>query len=130
MNTEIKKEDWGKFFDHLSKRRFEWVTEIEVLDPEMGDQTLSNGLPLNGITVESIGDNTSIEISVGETVGHHQSHTIRNPTRVAFLEADAGNCDVVDIEEATGSKTLIRLIEPMGVLIGFSTYEMAVAAAL
>ncbi len=55
MNFELKKEDWARFFDNLSKRRFEWMTEVEVLGANVGDQTLSNGLPLNGITVEVVG---------------------------------------------------------------------------
>lgn len=129
MHFELKKEDWGKFFDNLSKRRFEWMTEIEVVSKEFGDQTLSNGLPLNGITVEPGVDQTSIDISVGETAGHHQTHTIRDPTRVAFLAGDAAHGDVVDIEEANGTKTLIRFVEPMGVLVGYSSYETLQAAA-
>lgn len=129
MNFELKKEDWGIFFDNLSKRRYEWMTEVEVLNPDAGDQILSNGLPLNGITVETVGDHTSIDLSVGQTAGHHQTHTIKDPTRVAFLAGDDAHGDVVDIEEADGTKTLIRLIEPMGVLVGIAEYEMVLAAA-
>ena len=129
MNFELKKEDWRTFFDNLSKRRFEWMTEIEVLNPEMGDQTLSNGLPLNGITVGTAGDHTTVEILVGETAGHHQTHTIKDPCRVAFLAGDDSHSDVVDIEEANGTKTLIRFTDPMGVLVGIAEYEMVLAAA-
>lgn len=120
MHFELKKEDWGRFLDNLGKRRHEWMTEVEVMNKELGDQTLSNGLPLNGITVEKIDDEMSIDISVGETTQHHQTHTIRNPIRVAFLAGDDTHGDVVDIEEADGTKTLIRLIEPMGLLVGFA----------
>lgn len=129
MNLELKKADWTIFFDNLSKRRFEWMTEVEVLGDDGGDRTLSTGLPLNGITVETVADRTSIDISVGETTGHHQTHNIVNPTRVAFLPGDDRHGDVVDIEEADGTKTLIRLIEPMGLLVGFAEYEIELAAA-
>lgn len=129
MNFELKKADWARFFDNLSKRRFEWMTEVEVLGDNVGDQTLSNGLPLNGITVETVGERTSIDISIGETTGHHQTHNIVNPTRVAFLAGDDLHGDVVNIEEADGTKTLIRLTEPMGLLVGFAEYEMELAAA-
>ncbi len=115
--------------DNLGKRRFEWMTEVQVIGANVGDQTLSNGLPLNGITVETVGARTSIDISVGETTGHHQTHSIVNPTRVAFLAGDDSHGDVVDIEEADGTKTLIRLIEPMGLLVGFAAYEVEVATA-
>ncbi len=129
MKSELKKEDWGRFFDTLSKRRYEWLTEIEVVGENLGDQTLSKGLPLNGITVETVGDRTSIEISVGESSGHHQTHTIIDSVRVAFLAGDDFRGDVVDIEEADGTKTLIRFTEPMGLFVGFSEYEMQVLAA-
>ncbi len=129
MNFEIKKENWGQFFDNLSKRRFEWMTEVEVNNAEVGHQVLSNGLPFNGITVETAGDSVSIELSMGETAGHHQSHTINDPTKVAFLAGDATHGDVIDIEEADGTKTLIRFTEPMGVLVGITGYEMVLTAA-
>ena len=128
MNFEIKKADWTTFFNNLSKRRFEWMTEVEVLGDKGGDQTLSNGLPLNGITVETVGDRTCIDISVGETTDNHQTHNIVNPMRVAFLAGDDMHGDVVDIEEADGTKTLIRLTEPMGLLVGIAEYEMVLAA--
>jgi hypothetical protein len=128
MSYEIKKEDWGTFFDNLSRRRGEWITEVEVVSHEAGDQILSNGLPLNGITVETRGDKTSIDISVGETADNHQTHLIRDPTRVAFRPGDSEHDDVVDIEESNGTKTLIRFMEPMGVLVGMAEYQMVVTA--
>ena len=127
MNFEIKKENWTNFFDSLSKRRYEWKTRIEVFNIEMGDQVLSDGLPLNGITAEANGDRTSIDISVGENTGAHQTHNIQNPTRVAFLAATASHLDVIDIEEHDGTKTLITFVEPMGILIGFIEAEVAAA---
>ncbi len=129
MNVELKKEDWGRFFNNLSKRRYEWMTKVEILNPEIGDQTMSNGLPLNGITVETHGDRISIDISVGETKGNHQTHNIVNPTRVAFLPGDGVHDDVVDIEEEDGTKTLIRFTEPMDILFGFAEYEVQTAVA-
>ena len=128
MNFELKKEDWGTFFDNLSKRRYEWITEVEVINPTAGDQILSNGLPFNGITVEPGDEHTSIHVSVGETTGNHQTHTITDPTRVAFLAGDDTHSDVVDIEEADGTKTLLRFTGPMGVLVGMAEYEMVMTA--
>jgi hypothetical protein len=124
MNIEIKREDWNKFFDSLSKRRYEWMIEIEVISPDSGDQILSNGLPLNGITLETSGDKTSVDISVGENAEHHQTHTIVDPMRVAFLPDEGEHPDVLDIEEANGTKTLIKFTEPMSVLVGFAEYQM------
>ena len=119
MNFEIIKEDWTMFFESLGKRRFEWTTKVEVLNSEMGDQVLTDGLPLNGITVETRGDRISIDISVGENTDAHQTHNILNPSRVAFLAADEEHGDVINIEEEDGTKTLITFIEPMGIVTGY-----------
>jgi hypothetical protein len=128
MDFEIKKENWTNFFDSLSRRRFEWKTKVEVLNSEIGDQVLTEGLPLNGFTVETNGDRTSIDASVGENTNLHLTHNIQNPVRVAFLAADDDHGDVIDIEEHDGTKTLITFVEPMGVLIGFMEAEVAAIA--
>ncbi|MGB7210569.1 MAG: DUF5335 family protein [Pyrinomonadaceae bacterium] len=129
MNFEIKKEEWPKFLDALGKRRYEWKTKIEVLNSEIGDQILTVGLPLNGITVETKGDQTSIDISVGENTASHQTHNIINPTRIAFLGAADNHGDVVDIEEKDGTKTLITFIAPMGIIVGYTEVEMVAAVS-
>ena len=128
MNLEIKKENWADFFDTLSKRRYEWKTKIEVLGCEMGDQMLTEGLPLNGITVETNGDLATIDISVGEDTEFHQTHNIKNPTRIAFLAAADSYRDVIDIEEEDGTKTLITFIEPMSIIVGYSEIDIAMGA--
>jgi hypothetical protein len=125
MNTEINKNDWKLFFETLSKRRFEWKTRIEVLSPEMGDQVLSRGLSLNGVTMETVGDDIRLDISVGEKKDRHQTHNIVNPVRIAFLKGDESHGDIIDIEESNGTKTLITLTGPMELLAGFTQMEMA-----
>ena len=128
MNFEIVKDDWALFFESLGKRRYEWTTKVEVLKSEMGDQVLTEGLPLNGMTVEKRGDRISIDISVGENTEAHQTHNIENPVRVAFLPAETNHGDVLDIEEEDGTKTLITFIEPMGILVGYEKAEMIATA--
>ncbi|MEO6334584.1 MAG: DUF5335 family protein [Pyrinomonadaceae bacterium] len=129
MNFEIKKESWSNFFDSLSRRRFEWITKVEVLKGDIGDQILTDGLPLNGITVEVRGDRTTIDISVGENTDAHQTHNIENPARVAFLAADDDHGDVINIEEDDGTKTLITFIEPMSIIAGYAEGETVASAA-
>lgn len=128
MNFEIKKEMWTDFFDSLSKRRYEWKARIEVFNSEIGDQVLTEGLPLNGFTVETNGDRTTIDVSVGVNTESHQTHNIQNPTRVSYLAADESHGDVIDIEEKDGTKTLITFIQPMGLLVGFAQLEVVAAA--
>lgn len=124
MNAEIKKEKWNTFLETLSRRRFEWKTKVEVLSTEFGDQILSDNLPFNGITLEKKGDTITIDVSLGENTESHQTHTIKDPTRIAFLGADSSHGDIVDIEQSDGTKTLITFVEPMSIIVGFTELEM------
>jgi hypothetical protein len=128
MDFEIKKEKWADFFATLSKRRYEWKTRIEVLSSEMGDQVLTEGLPLNGITVDTNNDLTTIDISVGQNPDSHQTHNIQNPAKIAVLSGDDDHLDVIDIEEVDGTKTLITFIEPMGIIVEYTEIDVAIAA--
>ena len=128
MTLDIPREKWEQFFDDLSKRRFGWTTKIEVMNDSIGDQVLSENLPLNGITVEQTGDVSAIEIAVGASTTH-QSHNIVNPSKVAFLGDDEKSGSVVEIEEETGTKTLVHIIEPMPVMVSYSEYEVFSTAA-
>ena len=112
MNYEIKRGEWKQFLTDLSRRRFEWKTSAEVLETELGDQMLSDGLPFNGITLEHSSDGDTIVLSFSNYGARHQTHCIGNPSRLAFLETANGE-EVLDIEEPDGTKTLIRFIEPM-----------------
>jgi len=123
MTLDIPREKWAQFFSDLSKRRFGWTTKIEVMNDSIGDQVLSENLPLNGITAEQKGDESAVEISVGENTTH-QSHNIVNPTKVAFLGEGENIGGIVEIEEANGTKTLIHIIEPMPVIVSYSEYEI------
>ena len=123
MTLNLPKEKWAQFFDDLSKRRFGWTTKVEVMSDAVGDQILSENLPLNGITAEQKGDDSTIEIAVGENTTH-QSHNIVNPTKIAFLSDDEKLGGIVEIEEENGTKTLIHIIEPMPVIVSYSEYEI------
>jgi hypothetical protein len=129
MTFEIKRENWADFFTSLSKRRFGWDTRVEILKSSIGDQVMTEGLPFNGTTFESIGDVTSIDISVGESAEAHQTHNIQNPARVAYLSEESGRGEVIDIEEADGTKTLITFMEPMAIVAGYAELDIAVTAA-
>ena len=129
MTIEIPQERWTKFFDDLSKRRFGWETKIEVLNESVGDQLLSEGLPLNGITFEEKSGRHELEIAVGESAEQHQTHNISNPTKVAYLDEGDFLGGVIDIEDENGTKTLISLLSPMPVYVGYDEYEIVMASS-
>lgn len=127
MTLEIPKERWTVFFNDLSKRRFGWETKIEVLKEDVGDQIMSEGLPLNGITFE---DNKGVlEILVGENVEQHQTHNITNPTKVSYLDEGDFLGGVIEIEEENKTQTLIKLINPMPVYLGYNDYQIVMASS-
>ena len=128
MTLDIPKEKWAQFFSDLSKRRFGWTTKIEVMNDAIGDQVLSENLPLNGITAEQTDDEITIEIAVGVNTTH-QSHTIVNPGKVGFLGVDERAGGFIEIEEANGTKTLVHIIEPMPIMVSYTEYEVFSTAA-
>ncbi len=129
MTIEIPKVKWTEFFDDLSRRRFGWETKIEVLDESVGDQILSEGLPLNGVTFEEKAGRHEIEIAVGETADSHQTHNISNPTKVAYLDEGDFLGGVIEVEEENNTKTLISLLSPMPVYVGYDEYEIVMASS-
>lgn len=128
MTNEIPKQQWTKFFDDLTKKRFEWQTKIEVISDDIGSQILDQGLPLIGITAEQKNDKSVIEIIVGQDSGHHQTHNISNPTKIAYLSEEEKAGGVVEIEEMDGTKTLIHIIEPMPLVINYAESHEITAA--
>jgi Family of unknown function (DUF5335) len=129
MTIEIPKEKWTSFFDDLSRRRFGWETKIEVLSEAVGDQILSDGLPLNGVTFEEKAGRHEIEIAVGDTANNHQTHNISNPTKAAYLDEGDFFGGVIEIEDENKTKTLIKLLNPMPVYVGYDEYEILIASA-
>lgn len=128
MNFEIDRSEWARFLESLTKRRFEWRTEISVLSPANGDQVLSKGLWLLGFTLDTRAGQTTVEVATMGPDLAHQTHSIMNPERILFLESENGQGDVVNIQESDGTKTLVRFMEPKGLLVGFERAAFAAAA--
>ena len=129
MTNEISKPDWKQFFDRLSKNRLEWQTRVEVLKDDIGAQVLSDGLPLNGFMLEEKADGqNAIEIMLGEKSGAHQTHTIFNPQKVFFEEDESSQTGIIEIEDESGAKTLIHLVQPIAVLVAYEETQIVASA--
>lgn len=124
MTIEIPNEKWTEFLNDFSKRRFGWNTKVEVIAESVGAQILSEGLILNGITHENKSGTHVIEISLGENTKHHQTHTISKPVKIAYRNESNAQAGVLEIEEGDATKTLISLMNPMPVYIGYVSYAM------
>ena len=120
MTDEILKQEWEKFFNAISKNYSEWQTRVEILKEDIGAQLLSEGLPLTGFTFEENAEGKSaIEIMFGEESGVHQTHTIINPQKVFFREREKSVGDTIEIEDESGAKTLVQLVQPIPVLVEY-----------
>lgn len=114
MTQEIQKSDWRSFFDKLSKEKFGWETNVQVLSDATGANMLAEGLPFNGITYEENEEGASVEIITGKTAEKHDSHTVLDPQKVAFQPNDADTGGTLDIEDSSGAKTLVSFLSEPG----------------
>ncbi len=119
MTHDIPREEWKNFFDDLSKKRLEWQTKIEITNDRIGSQILDDGLPLVGMTIEKYKDDTILEIIVGQDDDHHQTHNIKNPTKIAYMSEEDSPSGVVEIEEMDGTQTLVHIIQPMPLVVRY-----------
>ena len=130
MTTEIPKEQWKEFFDNLSRDLDDWETNVSVYSNDIGAQTVAEGLPFHGLTAEaSAGGELVIELSVGDRTGSHQTHPIVDPVKVAFKGAGVGPGGVLDIEDASGTKTLVKFIQPFPVLVEYQSMGIIAVAS-
>lgn len=113
MTTELNRADWKSFFDRLSRELDNWETTVHVLNADSGATMLSDRLPFHGLRVEEIGGRESIGLSVGYDREKYEIHNILMPTRVVFAERGRGPAGTLDIEDATGTTTLITFVQPL-----------------
>lgn len=130
MTTEIPKEKWKEFFDNLSRDLDGWETDVGVYGADVGAQMIAEGLPFHGLTAEENADGEFvIELSIGEGTESHQTHPIAAPVKVAFQGAGLGPGGVLDIEDASGTKTLVKLIQPFPVLVEYQATDIVAVAS-
>ena len=110
--TSIPRKEWSAFCDYVSRCRFDWETRVEVMNDSFGDQILSKGLPLSGITYEDREGHEMIEIILGKELDHHQSHQITHPTGVSYMSQDGKYGSVVEFRQEDGTETLLHITEP------------------
>lgn len=124
MTQVIHKHEWKRFFDIISRERFGWETAVQVLDDDAGAQIMSEGLAFTGMTFEVHGDNAVLELLIGRDAGNHQTHNIFDPKRVAYELNQTGPGGTLDIEDASGTKTLINFYLPKPTMLEFKRSEM------
>jgi hypothetical protein len=96
---EIQRNEWVSFFDSFSSRHRGWLVTVEIMDPEIGDQTEAGDLPLEGITAElNERGPDQIEILVGNRADRHVSNSVVDPKQVWLKSSDEGADEVLEIK--------------------------------
>lgn len=108
LSKSIPQEQWGKFFDQFSGDHRGRHIEIEIIDSELGDEELIKNAPLLAIIYDrpDKGDNLAIEVGKDEMT---YGHTIDSPKKISTGENSNSEIVAIEIEDANGRKTLIKL---------------------
>jgi hypothetical protein len=106
---EIPQDTWAAHLNGIGKTYRGWRTRVEVIGPELGDQTILDNQPLRGLHVETeargAGD---IVIELGEAP-QVLIHHIDRPTGVRIADTVPGQQVYIQVESEDGLVTLIRL---------------------
>ena len=108
LSKSIPQEQWGKFFDQFSGDNRGRHIEIEIVDSELGDEELIKNAPLLAIIYDrpDKGDNLAIEVGKDEMT---YGHTIDSSKEISTGENSNSEIVAIQIEDANGRKTLIKL---------------------
>jgi hypothetical protein len=106
--SEIPRHEWIRFFDEFSREHEGWITTVEVLGSDLGDQEEATGLPLVGISADLKDRENIIEVMVGNRPDAHITHTITSPKRVLIKPPEEEAHEAIEIESEDGTITLVR----------------------
>ncbi len=107
----IAPNEWTDYFAELTRQAEGYVTAIEILSKELGDQIEVRRAPLSEVAFDP---REGIAVSVGDSTGHTEwlRHVIAAPRSVEATD-EPGVPAALMIEDETGTKTLIRFSAPV-----------------
>ena len=95
---EIPRSEWVVFFDSFSNQHHGWLVTVEIMNSEIGDQTMARNLPLEGITAELNDEGPDeIEIVVGNKPDSHVSDTVVAPKNIWLKSSEEGADEALEI---------------------------------
>ncbi len=112
MDTQgLPREEWGAFFDDLSREYEQGQITVEVSGNALPQTTLIEGLPLLGIQLNTKGsDAGSITIIAGQDEDTAISHTVAGPTQVNVARDAHGAVAAVQIDAPDPAQTRIHFL--------------------
>ena len=105
----IEPSRWDEYLAELSRQAEGYDVTIEVLSPELGDQIEVRRARLSALAFDP---REGIAVAVSDPEGHDE--LLRHVVAAERLEAtdEPGVPDTLLIEDAEGTKTLVRLSAP------------------
>lgn len=109
---EVPVGEWTSFLAGLSAHYQASPVRIYVVDPDGETFEVVSHMPLIGMEPENEPDGVrAIDVVVGETGGMHPEHLLHRaerPNRIFLRVNPAGYAHILNIEQADGSKTMVR----------------------
>jgi hypothetical protein len=113
LTKTVPQEQWGEFFDQFSDGNRGRRISVEIISPEFGDEELIQNAPLMAMVYDRPGKGNDLVIETGKDDITY-AHTVDSPTEVLTGQSESGRMLAVWINDATGTKTLVKLqpVEP------------------
>jgi hypothetical protein len=111
---EIPRAEWMTFFDTLSRLHADEPIRIEVMRIDFGAQLEASDMPLDGFGADVRPGAATITIAAGSEPNRHIAHLISDPLHVRLLRGPGGDDEVLEIEAADESVTLVYFERPKG----------------
>lgn len=108
VTKTLPNEGWGAFFDQFSDGNRGRHISIESIDAELGDEELIKNAPLMAMVYDRPGKGNDLVIEVGKHEVTY-AHTIDAPTEISTGQDALGQIIVICINDASGTKTLVKL---------------------
>jgi Family of unknown function (DUF5335) len=106
--NELKREDWRVYFDELNRTLATTRATVEIDAPDLGAQVQAEDMVLTGISYDDRDDVLVVGLSPGgpaETI----EHFVSDPQRISIEISDGVLPSVIEVEDAEGQTTLVRL---------------------
>lgn len=107
----IENDRWTKYFAELTRHAEGYVTSIEIMSAELGDQVEAREMPLREFAYDP---HEGIAVSVGGATPDFPvvlRHVIGRPARVEATD-EPGVPAALEIVGEDGVRTLVRLVPP------------------
>jgi Family of unknown function (DUF5335) len=108
LTKSVPQERWGEFFDQFSDGNRGRHISIEIITSELGDEELIQNAPLMAMVYDRPGKGNDLVIEIGEDEVTY-AHTVDSPIEVLTGQSESGRMMALWINDAAGTKTLVKL---------------------